>query len=82
MRLQITRLIHSPPSVVFVSEARENRQNGLGGKPGEGTKWRSGMKHTTEVEQLCLDAEQGHADAQLLLGLRYDNGLGVSLLRR
>ena len=40
------------------------------------------MKHTTEVEQLCLDAEQGHADAQLLLGLRYDNGLGVSLLRR
>ena len=35
------------------------------------------MKPTTEVEQLCLDAEQGDADAQFLLGRRYFNGEGV-----
>ena len=35
------------------------------------------MKHNTEVEQLCLDAEQGDADAQFLLGRRYFNGEGV-----
>ena len=33
------------------------------------------LKHTTEVEQLCLDAEQGDADAQFLLGRRYFNGI-------
>ena len=34
------------------------------------------MEHTTEVEQLRLDAEQGDADAQFLLGI-HNNGEGV-----
>ena len=70
----------------------------MGGKPGEGTQWRFGMKHrapvlnaailvlvfatavaaqSTEIKQLRLAAEQGHASAQSNLGVMYANGEGV-----
>ena len=35
------------------------------------------MKHTTEIEQLRLAAEQGYAIAQFFFGLMYANGQGV-----